>query len=310
MYIYKITNELDGKIYVGKSTKTPEESKTYYGSVSFGRDIDISPSFSIVVESDDQQNNINPISRFRVSSPSGDTSTLFEFDASSSYDRDGHVVLYEWYFGDGNMIITKNAKCDYALDTAGNWDVACVIIDNEGSFDSSFKTVKVSSGGETPSLVGQNGVIRYNGVLHDAKSDVETDDSLDINRDTPCDLDVNVDMEFEDSITLKITVDDLSGTYDAESVDIQLMSNIPQYDLIKYNAKIDQDSGKYHLDIIIPVSHFDSDSYSIAIAAIPQSGFSETDWSGNRWSTIISEDINTISNELISEETCCGSISL
>ena len=205
-------------------------------------------------------------------------------------------------------MVSKNAKCNYAFDTAGNWKVTCVAIDNKGNFDSSFKTVKVSSGGETPSLVDQDGVIRYNGKLMDvAESDAESDTSFAVDIDKPCDLDVNVDMKFEESIQLDIVVDDLSGTYDAGSVDIQLVSNIPQYDIIKYTAQIDQDSGNYHLDIVIPVSHSDdAESYSIAIAAIPQSGFSETDWSGNRWSTVISEDIDTISDE----ENCCGSIAL
>jgi hypothetical protein len=32
MYIYKITNLVNGKMYIGQSSKVVEESKNYYGS--------------------------------------------------------------------------------------------------------------------------------------------------------------------------------------------------------------------------------------------------------------------------------------
>ena len=34
MYIYKITNSINGKIYIGQTIKSPEKSKSYYGSGS------------------------------------------------------------------------------------------------------------------------------------------------------------------------------------------------------------------------------------------------------------------------------------
>lgn len=34
MYIYKITNSINGKIYIGQTIKSPEKSKLYYGSGS------------------------------------------------------------------------------------------------------------------------------------------------------------------------------------------------------------------------------------------------------------------------------------
>ena len=73
------------------------------------------------------------------------------FDASASHDLDGHIVLYEWDFGDGTeedygMLVT------HVFTTAGTYTVTLTVTDDGGSTDSITKEVKVieSGGGGGP----------------------------------------------------------------------------------------------------------------------------------------------------------------
>jgi len=69
------------------------------------------------------------------------------FDASSSSDPDGHIVLYEWDFGDGvkdyGMIVT------HAFTTGGTYEVRLEVTDDDGATASITKEIEVlQSGGD------------------------------------------------------------------------------------------------------------------------------------------------------------------
>ena len=60
--------------------------------------------------------------------------------------------------------------------------------------------------------------------------------------------------------------------------------------IFDYYAKKDQDSKNYYIDIEIPNTPEDAKPYTLSLVANPQSGYSETDWSENSWSEMISEE--------------------
>jgi parallel beta-helix repeat protein len=71
--------------------------------------------------------------------------TLFEeyggyvFNASTSYDRDGEVVSYEWDFGDGST--DNGMEVSHAYNETGTYDVILTITDDEGYKGNLTKTI-------------------------------------------------------------------------------------------------------------------------------------------------------------------------
>ena len=86
-----------------------------------------------------------PVARFDVSPRSGDTSTNFRFDASSSNDIDGSIRSYDWKFGDGNTGSGKIVSHKY--DNAGHFNVQLTVTDNGNLHSSDDRDVTVSEGG-------------------------------------------------------------------------------------------------------------------------------------------------------------------
>nr|QNO54847.1 hypothetical protein PAHOCELH_00008 [Methanosarcinales archaeon ANME-1 ERB7] len=68
------------------------------------------------------------------------------FDASQSYDLDGGIVEHVWDFGDGSTGTGKIITHSYH--SSGNYDVTLTVTDNDGSTDTTFKTITVYP--ETP----------------------------------------------------------------------------------------------------------------------------------------------------------------
>ena len=106
-------------------------------------------------------------------------------------------------------------------------------------------------------------------------------------------------MKSEDaksSESLEITITDSLGNYDDEEVNIQLISDIPGYEIASYSAKKSQDSEDYYISIEIPECPEDTESCKIAVAIIPKDGYIEEDWSGNSWSSSSEETISVSSD--------------
>ena len=55
------------------------------------------------------------------------------FDSNGSVDNDGHLVLYQWDFGDGNQSTQQNPTHQYAY--PGQYPVSLTVTDNEGAND-------------------------------------------------------------------------------------------------------------------------------------------------------------------------------
>ena len=64
--------------------------------------------------------------------------------ATGSYDPDGHIVQYDWDFGDGTTATGAQANHTYAA--AGTYTVTLTVTDNEGATGSTTQAVTVTSG--------------------------------------------------------------------------------------------------------------------------------------------------------------------
>jgi PKD repeat protein len=67
------------------------------------------------------------------------------FTGNSSYDPDGHIVSYEWNFGDGTS--ASGVEVTHTYNSSGDYTVTLTVTDNEGATDSDFVTVTVLGGG-------------------------------------------------------------------------------------------------------------------------------------------------------------------
>ena len=63
------------------------------------------------------------------------------FDGSASYDPDGHIVSYDWAFGDGTG--SSDITMDHQYSVVGSYDVTLTVIDDQGGTDSATVTILV-----------------------------------------------------------------------------------------------------------------------------------------------------------------------
>jgi len=97
--------------------------------------------------------NTPPVAQFGASaSPDGSALTVL-FDATESYDSDGGIVSYQWVFGDGysGSGITKV----HTYPRVGEYDVALLVIDNEGAAQLVTRTIDPSNPGVPKPTVSQ-----------------------------------------------------------------------------------------------------------------------------------------------------------
>jgi len=309
--------------YGQSTTHVYTEAKTYYGKIciSAPKINDLYADFVVTVSPNTQQNT-KPVPIFTVSPADGDSSTLFEFDTSDSYDTSGKIISYEWYFGDGSLLLTTNPKCNYIYDESGDWTVTCVVGNNLGEYNFVTKTVEVISeenGGSgvltlgtedigpspktsTASLEDQDGLLFFAGSI---KKD-DSGDSSGIGAAAvgkQCDLDISVSLspskpDSGKPIVFHVTVTDRLGNNDASGVNIKLDSDIKGYDNVNYYARWNPGSKKYFVDISISWPN-DAKPYAVTLTATPNNGFNEIDWHGNRWSEVLSGKLTDSDTNLI-----------
>jgi uncharacterized repeat protein (TIGR01451 family) len=86
--------------------------------------------------------NIPPVSSFTYSPENPTNTTMIHF-TDTSYDPDGYIISWWWDFGDQNYSSLQNpTHCYYQ---AGIYNVTLTVIDNNGSENTSQKTIVVSS---------------------------------------------------------------------------------------------------------------------------------------------------------------------
>ena len=77
-----------------------------------------------------RETNTLPVATFSASPSPAYPGQTIRFDANASYDPDGHIVSYEWSFGDG--MTGSGAVVWYQYGVQGIYDVALTIRDNDG----------------------------------------------------------------------------------------------------------------------------------------------------------------------------------
>ena len=65
-----------------------------------------------------------------------------KFNATASYDSDGYISSYIWYFGDGN--ISNSSFASHKYPSKGTYEVNLTVIDNQLSYGGSSQSIKVT----------------------------------------------------------------------------------------------------------------------------------------------------------------------
>ncbi len=71
------------------------------------------------------------------------TNEIGTWDATTSYDPDGHIVWYYWSFGDGASLNATNPIANHQYSDDGAFTIALVVGDNEGLIDTVSTSVTV-----------------------------------------------------------------------------------------------------------------------------------------------------------------------
>ena len=65
------------------------------------------------------------------------------FNASTSYDRDGSIINFEWDFGDGNVTTATTSVISHVYVALGTYSVNLTVTDNDGLTGSMLKSLEV-----------------------------------------------------------------------------------------------------------------------------------------------------------------------
>lgn len=103
---------------------------------------------SAVAETIIQVENTAPIASCRFSNDAPIPRESVLFDASSSFDPDGHLVDFIWDFGDGTT--QRGTRLSHSYEQLGLYEVRLTVVDNAGDFSTVSHTMNVhppSTGG-------------------------------------------------------------------------------------------------------------------------------------------------------------------
>ena len=87
--------------------------------------------------------NVLPIADFTFSPPDPTVNERVTFDASSSYDPDGAIILYQWDFGDGNITSTAESTITHYYRSTADYAVTLTVTDDSGAISSTSKVITI-----------------------------------------------------------------------------------------------------------------------------------------------------------------------
>jgi hypothetical protein len=105
--------------------------------------VDLKGALGVVVSP-----NQAPIAGFTTSPATAGTAT--QFDASTAVDPDGSIVRYDWYFGDGAVLLDGGPTPTHVYTTPGTYAATLVVTDNEGASTGTVFTGGTVLGNGTP----------------------------------------------------------------------------------------------------------------------------------------------------------------
>ncbi|AEF96512.1 PIP-CTERM sorting domain-containing protein [Methanotorris igneus] len=96
--------------------------------------INISVSHVLIIS---EKSNYPPIAKFSFTTNGMNVT----FNASESYDIDGHIVRYVWDFGDGNITNTTSPIISHKYKESKTYTVRLTVVDDDGNTDSTIRFV-------------------------------------------------------------------------------------------------------------------------------------------------------------------------
>lgn len=97
--------------------------------------------------------NTEPTASFSAVPTSGVAPFTVSFDASSSFDPDGHIASYHWILATGQTQEPKAASgriLSYTYDIPGTFNITLTVTDDKGKTGFATQTIYVSAPAETP----------------------------------------------------------------------------------------------------------------------------------------------------------------
>jgi PKD repeat protein len=103
--------------------------------------------------------NLLPVADFTWTPSTPNPGQTITFNASSSYDPDGYILLYEWDWNNDGIYDESHVSstATYSWSNGGNYSVTLRVTDNNGATGTQTKTVKVNSGNQPPEIPSING---------------------------------------------------------------------------------------------------------------------------------------------------------
>ena len=97
------------------------------------------------------------------------------FNGSGSYDPDGVIVSYEWYFGDGDNGTGENTS--HAYQHPGHYTVILTVTDDDGAIDNDTTIAYINGPPESPWIDGPTfGEIEVEYIYTFVSTDIDGDD--------------------------------------------------------------------------------------------------------------------------------------
>lgn len=91
---------------------------------------------------------------FVANPESGEVPLTVQFDATSSFDPDGEIVLYEWDFnGDGRFDDAEGETAEYEFTQEGTYEVTLRVTDNNGEYATTTETIEAGSVGGLRAII-------------------------------------------------------------------------------------------------------------------------------------------------------------
>jgi trimeric autotransporter adhesin len=147
-YLWEFSDEDGTATHGAQAERTYPHSGEYTVRLTVWDSAGQSDSAEIVIPVD----NTAPIASLRLSNDAPAPRENVVFDASSSFDSDGHLTDYLWELGDGTT--HSGTPVNHAYDLAGLYIVRLTVVDNAGASATVSHTMTVH---ETPSGGGCGG---------------------------------------------------------------------------------------------------------------------------------------------------------
>lgn len=88
--------------------------------------------------------NLPPVA-LMTAAPDANNKFNFTFDASTSFDLDGTIARYDWFFSDGFVSLGAGSAISHAFPAAGTWRAGVNVFDNKGAMATVQVEVTVSA---------------------------------------------------------------------------------------------------------------------------------------------------------------------